>query len=427
MATVPEPENSRDRRTIASLTGEVIAVYEELALLHSLVARLGRLMDADLIASTALREAADLIQADFGWVVLWDPAADRVPVLCSVSWEAVEQVNKSVLAPARDRGIARILCDDLASEWQLPDGLVPGRFLACEMRGGDLSQGFLCLGRRDGRRIFTAHDQKLTHAIASVAGLMLDNVRLQRSEVEKQRMTHELELAQRIQRALLPREFNVCAFLEGSGVCLPCHEIGGDYFDLIPIENGKCLLAIADVSGKGPAAALQAAVVQGILHSSCRYDVKFERLLVTVNQCLRERSGDASFVTAFLAMLDRSGRLIYSNAGHNPPLLIRACGEVTELTDGGPILGMFGEYPYREAAVQMQAGDLLLMFTDGVTDLENSQGESFDTQRLKEWAATQAGRTAVELQQNLMRTTAEFSGNTHQTDDLTVLAVRFID
>jgi serine phosphatase RsbU (regulator of sigma subunit) len=413
------------QRKIASLTGELVTVYEELSILYSLVARLGRLMDADQVAAAALREATEVLTADCGWVVLWDAGAGRVPVHCGISVEAVEQVNQVILEPARDRGKAHILSHQLAAEWQLPEASVPSRFLACEMRAGDFSQGFLCLGRSQRGRIFTSPDQKLMHAIASVAGLMLDNVRLQRSELEKQRLMHELELARQIQRSLLPREFNCCSFLEASGVCLPCHEIGGDYFDLIPMTEDRCLLAIADVSGKGPAAALQAAVVQGILHSSCRHAVEFDSLMVTANQCIRQRSGEASFVTAFLAILDSSGRLIYSGAGHNPPLWIRTCGEVSELTAGGPILGILSEYPYQEAMVQMNEGDLLLLFTDGVTDLENGGGECFGTPRLREWAATQAGRTASELQKELMRVAAEFSGNRHQLDDLTVLAVRF--
>jgi len=422
----PEAYLELTQRKIASLTGELVTVYEELALLYSLVAQLGQLVDENKIATVAMREAMEVLGGDCGWAVLWEPA--RVPPDCrfAIGAGAVDLINRNVLAALRDRGKQQLLSHDLPAEWNLDDGDVPGKMLACALPGTHALLGYLCLGRRGHNRIFTAADQKLLYAIAAVTGVTLENLRLQHSELENQRLASELELARRIQVSLLPHEFRCCPCLDSSGVSLPCHEIGGDTFDLIPMGPDLCLLAIADVSGKGPAAALQAAMLQGILHAASRHTSDLGALMQITNNCIRQRCADSSFVSAFLATLDSSGRLLYSNAGHNPPLLIQDGCPVTELKEGGPVFGVIETRHYPVGSTQMRPGGLLLMYTDGIIDCENSAGDSFGQAALLDWAARQTGRAPVEITAELIDILKKFSSGVLPVDDQTVLVVRFI-
>jgi sigma-B regulation protein RsbU (phosphoserine phosphatase) len=281
------------------------------------------------------------------------------------------------------------------------------------------------LGRHQNGPIFTSADQKLTNTVAFVTAVELENVRLQRSELEKQRLASELELARNIQRSLLPNNFSCTDFLDAMGVSEPCSEVGGDYFDLIPIGRDTCLMVIADVSGKGPPAALQAAMVQGIVHGVSRHSQELSCLMGTLNQCLLARTVEGKFVTAFMAVLDRAGHLRYSNAGHNPPLWIQKNGRVTELSEGGLLLGFRDTAKYPEDSVGLSPGDLLLLYTDGVTDAVNENEETFGMPRLLEWAGRQRGKPAVAVTESLIHTVAQFCGKSRQADDLTVLVAQY--
>jgi len=281
------------------------------------------------------------------------------------------------------------------------------------------------LGRYQKSRIFTSADQKLITAVAQQTAVILENVRLQRSEWEKQRMANELMLARNIQRSLLPQDFSFAEFLAATGLSEPCLEIGGDYFDLIPLGSDLVLLVIADVTGKGAAAALQAAMVQGVIHGVSRRCPDPSSLISILNECILKRAVESSFVTVFLATLDSHGRLQYTNGGHNPPLWIQASGRVTELSDGGLLLGLSKSTTYAQGSAQLTAGDLLLLYTDGVTDAEDPQGNPFGTARLLDWASSQAGRLPPDVKESLLRTLGQFSGGARQGDDITVLVVQY--
>jgi len=428
MTPAPRSELERERRKVSSLTGELLAVYEELGLLYSLGPRIGSLVDNDQIAALAVQEAVEILIADCGWAVFCDGTGWRLPESCCVAIDAgaAARINQEVLGPLRFRGQSQIISHALAEEYGIDDPTIPARFLACPLPAGGSSLGCICLGRRPQAPIFTSSDQKLLYAAASLTGMTLENLRLQRSEMEKERLAGELDLARQIQQSLLPRDLCCANFLEASGSSVPCYEIGGDYFDLVSLDSDLCLLAIADVSGKGPAAALQATMFHGIVHAVARRSKDVSELMRTANQCIRERTASNSFITAFLATLDRRGRLRYSNAGHNPPLLIQSSGRVTELTEGTVPLGLLDNDSYLEATVQLEPSDLLVLYTDGLTDSENAQGETFGTERVLDWAAGQWQLPAAEVEKSLLHAITEFCNNRRQADDLTLLVIRFL-
>ena len=429
MTPAPAPQHNIEslRRSVQSLTMELLAVYEELELLYSLGAQIGRLADEDQVAAVGLKEAMEISSADCGWVALSDGERLRVPENCRIGIEVgtVDHINRAVLESLHHRGKREFSSHALREECRLAEADAPARFLASSLAVGENSRGYMCLGRQQTGSIFLSADQKLINAIALLVAMELENVRLQRSELEKQRLVNELALARSIQQSLLPRDFSCTAFLDATGISEPCYEIGGDFFDLIPISADLCMLVIADVSGKGPPAALQAAMVQGIVHAVSRNSPEVSFLMGTLNECILARSVEDHFVTAFAATLDNTGRLRYSNGGHTRPLWIRTDGQVIELAEGGPLLGIFENAIYPQGSVQLRPGDLLVLYTDGVTEAEDPQGDPFGTACLLDWAHGQAGHLPTEVKESLINTVSHFCGGSRQADDLTLLVVRY--
>jgi serine phosphatase RsbU (regulator of sigma subunit) len=426
MERTPQPEVESLHRTVQSFTEELLAVHDELGLLRSLGAKIGWLADEEQIASLALQEAYKILPADCGWVVLWAGEESSVPESCriKIDTDATGRINHGVLETFHRQGKREVLFNDLREEYQLDWPDCPARFLAAALSVGGVLRGYLCLGGYQKTPVFTSVHQQLINTVAFLTAVELENVRLQKSELEKQRLAGELELARDIQRSLLPSDFCCSDFLDAMGMSEPCFEIGGDYFDLIPAGPDKCLLVIADVAGKGPPAALQAAMVQGIVHGCARHSQDPSCLMGTLNQCILARAAGRC-VTAFLATLDRAGRLRYSNAGHNPPLWIRKDGSVTELPEASLLLGFQETATYPEGSVQLAPGDLLLLYTDGVTDSVNESEETLGMIRLLDWARRQAGKPPAELKESLVHMVGQFCGKSRQADDLTVLVVQY--
>lgn len=337
----------------------------------------------------------------------------------------MERINRAVLDPLLQTDKHEFVSHNLPQELIVGHAQAASRFLACPLTIDGRSWGYLCLGRRETGCVFLSPDQKLINAVARLTALELENVRLQRSELDKQGLVKELELARTIQQSLLPCDLSCIPFLEAAGVSEPCCEIGGDFFDLIPTHADRCTLVIADASGKGPPAALQAAMVQGIVNAVSRTCQDLPSLMSTLNQCLLSRSAADRFVTAFAATLSSSGRLYYCNGGHTATLWIQRSGNVVELTQGGPLLGVFPHAHYSHASVQMAPGDLLVMYTDGITEARDSNHNPFGTARLLDWARNQRGRLPDQVKESLITTVGDFCGGWRQEDDRSVLVVRY--
>jgi phosphoserine phosphatase RsbU/P len=412
------------RRSVQSLSAELVNVYEELTLLHSLGPRLSRLDTVEAIAAEALAAALESGKADCGWVAVWDQEQASLQAVGGIDPAAARYITETALAPLHFRAKRAVLSHSWIEEHHWDHPQAPDRFLASALAAAGHSLGYLCVGRGRGGPMFVSSDQKLLSAVASLVAVEMENVRLRRAELEKARLEAELELARAVQRSLLPRVLTCHDFLEADALSIPCQQVGGDYLDLLAAGD-DCLLVMADVFGKGPAAALQAQMLQGLVHGAARHTHCVRDLLSTINACLRERAAPGSFVTAFVATLHRSGRLHYVNAGHNPPLWIRP-GAVQPLTDGGPLLGVLEHPPYHEGVIDLSPGDLLLLYTDGVSEAVNDNGEPFGDARVLDWAARQGGASPTGLPGSLLRAVEEFSGGRPHADDLALLAVRFI-
>jgi serine phosphatase RsbU (regulator of sigma subunit) len=246
--------------------------------------------------------------------------------------------------------------------------------------------------------------------------------------LEKLRIDRELRTAAEVQRALQPRTASAGPFYEASGDSLPCRAIGGDFFDFIELPSGDLGVVIGDVAGKGPAAALLAAMIQGMLESES--DARQESpaaALSRINRRLIARDFGARFATVVYGVLSPDGRLVYSNAGHNPPVILapRLQRSVTrQLTIGGPILGSFSGATFDEDAVQLTSGDSLVMFTDGVIEARNADDDEFGEERLFKCLGTLADVGPGLVTGQILDAVRTFGGTAEQRDDITVAVVR---
>ncbi|MCP5120125.1 MAG: SpoIIE family protein phosphatase, partial [bacterium] len=409
------------------LTRELLARDRDLCFLYELGAKIGRLTDEEEIAAVVVRETMEVLDADCGWIVFWDGETATVPdgSRLAIDERTVDEINRVVLQPCQALGKRDLIAHTLEDLGGAPGLDFPVRLLASSIVNGGTEHGYLCLGRGPNRDIFIAPDLKLIDAVASVTAVELENVRLHREELEKLRLAKELEKARQIQRWLLPRDFCCAGFLEAAGLSEPCHEIGGDYYDLFRLADGRCLLGIADVTGKGAPASLQAALIQGIVHGCSRHSMDLSTQMETLNRCVACRSVLGSYPSALLATLDESGLLSYTNGGHMPPLWIRTNGRVEELEEGGLLLGILEDAEYPLGTARLHPGDLLVLYSDGVTDAENLSRNTFGQERLHDWASQQAGRSPAEAKESLLSAILQFCGGQRQADDLTALIVRY--
>jgi len=279
----------------------------------------------------------------------------------------------------------------------------------------------------DSRRpaAFSKLDRQLLDAFTDQAASILDNARLVARERERQRMEQEINIARDIQQALLPRNFRDYPHLAVAGCNFPCLSVGGDYFDVFPLSENRTAFLIADVSGKGLGAALLTTMLQGVL-SGMTLGTDPARLFNHLNQFLCSHAEVGRYATMFFGILDEKGALEYINAGHPAPILIRRSGATEEaFTEGSFPVGLVPEAEYATAAVKLDPGDTLVLFSDGVTEAMDPQEEFFGVPRLAKLLAGHNETPLDELQKLLLEAVENFAQGASQADDLTLLLVRY--
>ena len=278
----------------------------------------------------------------------------------------------------------------------------------------------------DSRRIaaFSAMDRQILDALGMEAASILDNARLVARERERQRLEQELTIARHIQQALLPHGLNDFPHLAVTGVHYPCHEVGGDYFDVFPVGEDRVAFLIADVSGKGLGAALLTTMLQGAL-SGMTMGADPVKVFNHINRFLCRHAEVGRYATLFIGLLDRDGAFEYIKAGHPSPLLLRR-GVISELyTDGSFPVGLIPEAEYTAARMQLEPDDTLVLFSDGVTEAEDAEHNLFEVVGLSEALAGCQDQPLDELQQSVLNAVQSFTRGTSQSDDITLLVVRY--
>jgi len=315
--------------------------------------------------------------------------------------------------------------------------------------------GIVSLGPRLGDLPFSRENKQLLMTVVWQMALVIENAQLVRRKAEEERLRTELEFATEVQRRLFPERPPTLASLELSGVCHPARGVGGDYYDFLVLGPGQVGIAVADVAGKGISAALLMSTVQASLRSqAATVDGRLTELVASMNRLLYGSTDTSSYATFFYAQFDEHSRcLTYVNAGHNPPLLVRPMDEarshrndsrgaadgqavaaspevdlaatsVARLMTGGPVIGLLENCVYEHETLEVQSGDVLVAYTDGVSEALNPEGEEFGEDRLAGVVTEWSHLSAEELSERIVETVQDWCRDAPQHDDMTLVVVK---
>ena len=343
----------------------------------------------------------------------------------------------SVSFPATSESIARLRESSRPVRLRAdqPEGLARFSQLDAEiilpLHGKRELLGAITLGPKKSEEPYSLSDSKLLGSVAVQTGLSLENSRLTevvaREIAQRERMSREIEIARDVQRQLFPQKLPEIAGIDCAGFCRPAHGVGGDYYDFLALPGGRLGIALGDVAGKGiPAALLMAGLQASLRGQRLSGPSDLAQLMVNMNHLIYEASPDNRYATFFYGELDPvSRRLDYVNAGHNAPMLFRVSnGRMERLPATGPVVGLVTAGRYEQRSVELQPRDLLLVFSDGISEAMNHDDEEWGETRLAEAARTAVASRACELIDRLFLSADAFAAGAIQHDDMTVVVVR---
>jgi sigma-B regulation protein RsbU (phosphoserine phosphatase) len=335
-----------------------------------------------------------------------------------------------------------------AKAWEVPSGssgteeltalepLAPECLVPILGRENNL-MGMLVLGQRRSEEPYSGEDKQLLDSVAAHAGIALENISLAEKMAERmeadRRTAQEMEIARKVQARLFPQKLPAMNTLEYTGACIQARKVGGDYYDFLELRPGRLALVLADIAGKGVSGALLMANLQANLRSQYAMAVDdLPRLLASVNRLFYENSDDASYATLFFADYDDSSRkLRYANCGHLPPLLLRAGASsqdqrpnLERLGSTCTVMGLFEEWHCEIAEVQLAPGDTLVLYTDGVSEATNAEGEEFGESHLLDTLGNNFHLPVGPLLQAIVEAVQQFSSGSEQQDDITLVIAR---
>jgi phosphoserine phosphatase RsbU/P len=300
--------------------------------------------------------------------------------------------------------------------------------IAVPMRHQEETKGIILIGEKISKQAYQADELEFLATLGNQAAISLENVYLFQETLDKQVMEEEMKIARDIQKRLLPDKEPELSSLDIKGINIPSRQVGGDYYDCMILDNKHIALTIADVSGKGVGASLLMANLQAGIKSLANHHDDLGKMVATINNIIYANTGFDKFITFFYSEIDLEKRtLTYINAGHNPPYLYHENHEFEILDVGGLLLGMMPDMIYECATVPIRKNDVLVMFTDGVTETKNAQDEEFEEWRLEELLVKNLHLSMSELIERILLKMKNFSGNEPQADDITLLAAKVME
>jgi serine phosphatase RsbU (regulator of sigma subunit) len=418
-----------------STTNPLQAPSDRLALLYRLSQTFNSSLDLDEVLNRVMDEVIAVTRAERGFVMLRGADGRSVfRVARGMDQNTIDdpqfQISRSVVERVAREGEPILTSDaqrdDRFSMRRSVMALGLRSILCVPLKIKEQVSGVVYVDNRLQAGIFTQADLELLTAIASSAAIGIENARLYQVAVEKGRLERELQVAREVQASLLPRETPQVPGWEFAAHWQPAHQVAGDYYDFMPGNGGQLGLVIADVSDKGMPAALFMALTRSIVRASVDRAPSPADGIAHANRLVCADSTGGMFVTLFYALLDaEAGEITYVNAGHNPPLLCRAeQNQLTELTRTGMAMGVMADSLYEQRTVHLNPGDLVLLYTDGVTDATGAHGREFGTERLRGVIADQCRGSAAEIVAALEQAMGDFAGSTAPFDDVTIVVLK---
>jgi sigma-B regulation protein RsbU (phosphoserine phosphatase) len=273
--------------------------------------------------------------------------------------------------------------------------------------------------------VYKDHELELMNAFASLAAVSIERAKLHKQMISARRLEHEIAIARRIQKTFLPSGNPKIEGFDIAGLNIPSAEVGGDYYDFIPIVENQYGIAIGDVSGNGIPASLIMAAFRASLKAEIRNNFAIRAILSKVNNLLFESIERDRYVTAAYGVLDCKNKIFtFSNAGHNPPVLIRDSGELQYLSEGGMALGIFANSTYEENSIFLKSGDIILFYTDGVTEAKDEDDIEFGERKLIDAAIESKNKPAIKIIEHIIEDIKKFKKDSEFYDDLTLIVLK---
>lgn len=287
------------------------------------------------------------------------------------------------------------------------------------------TRGLILLDKRITNQEFSETDIEFIYSIGSLAIISIENQRLFKQALEKQKLEEELEIARGIQKNLLPHSIPKFDKFEISAINISSQHVGGDYYDIIPLDENSYCIAIGDVSGKGVPAALLMANIQAFLRIICKHGMDISEATGVINDLITSNTSDGKFITFFWGMLnEKNMNFEYVNAGHNPPLLIRN-KKIYKLERGGIILGVMKTIlPYDSESIILEKDDVIILFTDGVTEAKNINDNEFSDERLEALCLNYSDLSSSDMVEKIKEEVRKFADGASQSDDITILIIK---
>ena len=431
------PSVEKSAVSAATELRQMAALLEALRALGS-----GRVLDE--VLAMVLDSAIDVTGAERGFIMLaardktleFKMARARGKItLPGRTFETSRKIPETVFATGQLTIVEDLLDGDLA---QLHTGTValgirqvlctPLRLVRyverADQKGADETIGVLYLDSRERGALRSASSRSALETLSAEAALAIENARLYREALDKAKFEQELKVAAAIQQSLLPVANREGPFFSTAAASIACRAVGGDFFDYVDLPTEQFGFIVGDVAGKGSPAALLAAAVLGMFSAEATYQARPAPLITRLNHGLFRRAIESRFLTTFYGILSADGSFIYCNAGHNPPLLVSASG-IRRLDRGGVVLGLFDHATFEEETVSLQKGDLIIAFSDGVTEAMNPDNEEFTDERLLACANAHRGQTPQQVLDALLQDVHAFCAGATQSDDVTVVMVRY--
>jgi phosphoserine phosphatase RsbU/P len=425
---------SRSSSDVSDLA-QMAAILDGLRALGS-----GRVLEE--VLTLVIDSALDATRAERGFIMLDNQGTLEFKVargrgrvhLSGTSFTTSEKIPRQVFESGKSQMVADLLDGNLGADHGGTIAIGIRHVLCVPLRVSGLGTGaaasegriigVLYLDGRERGTMASPTTRGTLEAFATQAAIAIESARLYAESAEKSRIERELRIAADIQRALLPEANYDGPVCDVAAASVPCRTVGGDFFDYLQLREGELGFALGDVAGKGPPAAILAAVVQSNFVAQAPVGADPATTMSRINTALLRRAIEARFATMCFGVLHPDGRLQSCNAGQEPPLLIGASGQ-RWLEVGGPVLGLLDGIGYDFETVQLQPGDVLVVCSDGVTEARNVAGEEFGGPRLAELVAGCHGWKAEAVLERVLSGVARFSIGAPQADDITVLALRY--
>jgi len=408
-------------------------LIESLRVVNELTIELLRDVSVDELLRFLMDKVFETLKPDRAVVLLRSTVSgELIPAVVRVA-EGISaediRLSKTLVASVVEKRNGLLLMDTSAeSDISLADSIrLSGikSVLAAPLENEGEVVGLIYVDSRMGHRSFEEADLRLLTSLANVAAAKIQNARLMAEATEKRQMDREFALAREIQQRLLPEYPPEVPGYELYGSNIASRQVSGDYFDFRVRSDGKVYAAVADVCGKGVGPALLMASLQASFHAWADESVPVPEMTGRLSEAISRRAGSDRFITFFLMLLDpATGEIEYTNAGHNPGLRLRRDGSIQELSSHGLPLALFPGKPYGSSRLILELGECVTLYTDGVTEANNADGEEFGLPRLKEFLSGQCGQEPVEIETALARALEAHAAGEPFADDRTFLMVR---